>query len=139
MKQWSRRSWKRGSSVKCKRAHCCLTFTRPTRKTEHGSRPPAATNLRLLKNPGTPFDHQVVFEHCPTCKALPLPHDDCRMTPWKWLEPGGMLSQAAYDAPNPSPICSSDLLYRKVAWRIMPILFVGYRSEEHTSELQSLR
>ena len=37
-----------------------------------------------------------------------------------------MLSQAAYDAPNPSPIGSSDLLYRKVAWRIMPILFVGY-------------
>jgi hypothetical protein len=37
-----------------------------------------------------------------------------------------MLSQAAYDAPNPSPISSSDSLYRKVAWRIMPILFAGY-------------
>jgi D-galactonate transporter len=36
------------------------------------------------------------------------------------------LSKAGYDTPNPSQISSSDSLYSKVAWRIMPILFIGY-------------
>src|ERR1700678_4225651 len=36
------------------------------------------------------------------------------------------MSQASQTAPNISVVSATDLLYRKIAWRIMPILFVGY-------------
>jgi MFS family permease len=37
-----------------------------------------------------------------------------------------MLAQAIYAAPNISPATASDLLYRKIAWRILPVLFICY-------------
>ena len=36
-----------------------------------------------------------------------------------------MLS-AAYIAPNTTSDCTGDSLYRKIAWRLMPILVIGY-------------
>src|ERR1700678_2472406 len=36
------------------------------------------------------------------------------------------MSQASQTAPNISVVSATDSLYRKIAWRIMPILFVGY-------------
>jgi D-galactonate transporter len=36
------------------------------------------------------------------------------------------MSQASQTAPNISVVSATDLLYRKIAWRIMPILFVSY-------------
>jgi sugar phosphate permease len=36
-----------------------------------------------------------------------------------------MLS-AAYIAPNTTSDCSGDSRYRKIAWRLMPILVIGY-------------
>jgi D-galactonate transporter len=39
---------------------------------------------------------------------------------------GGKLAQAIYAAPNISPATTHDPLYRKIAWRILPVLFICY-------------
>ncbi len=36
------------------------------------------------------------------------------------------MSSAAYIAPNTTSDCTGDSLYRKIAWRLMPILVMGY-------------
>jgi len=36
------------------------------------------------------------------------------------------MSSAAYIAPNTTSDCTGDSLYRKIAWRLMPILVIGY-------------
>ena len=36
------------------------------------------------------------------------------------------MSSAAYIAPNTTSECTGDSLYRKIAWRLMPILVIGY-------------
>jgi D-galactonate transporter len=42
------------------------------------------------------------------------------------IQIGGILSQPGQATPNPTPISTCDALYSKIAWRIMPILFIGY-------------
>jgi MFS family permease len=36
------------------------------------------------------------------------------------------MSSAAHIAPNTTSDCTGDALYRKIAWRVMPILVIGY-------------
>jgi D-galactonate transporter len=36
------------------------------------------------------------------------------------------MSQARFATPNRSPVSAHDSLYNKIAWRIMPIMFLGY-------------
>src|SRR5580704_6183881 len=31
-----------------------------------------------------------------------------------------------YSAPNPSPVSTADILYRRIAWRIMPVMVRAY-------------
>ena len=38
----------------------------------------------------------------------------------------GEMSQARFATPNRSPASAHDSLYNKIAWRIMPIMFLGY-------------
>src|SRR5277367_5464374 len=37
-----------------------------------------------------------------------------------------MVSTARYAAPNSTPVTAADALYRRIGWRIMPILFAAY-------------
>jgi D-galactonate transporter len=45
---------------------------------------------------------------------------------WTSSESGEKLAQVSYAAPKMSPVSANDPLYRKIAWRILPILFLCY-------------